>query len=136
MCDFNPSRSPSCRPICNLYWNAGQVIPNDPGELVNPDDDASALVADPQLPSLVGLVRPVWMPGSGLFAGGHSRIAEAFIDLATSHAQIGAASAAIDQARADQMPADDILGRPRGSAADVGAWERSASGLVFADGFE
>ena len=96
MCDFNPSRSPSCRPICNLYWNAGQVIPNDPGELVNPDDDASALVADPQLPSLVGLVRPVWMPGSGLFAGGHSRIAEAFIDLATSHAQIGAASAAID----------------------------------------
>ena len=56
--------------------------------------------------------------------------------LGTTHAQIGAASAAIDQARADQMPADDILGRPRGSAADVGAWERSASGLVFADGFE
>jgi hypothetical protein len=134
--DTPPGQTSSFTLSNNLYWNAGLAIPEDLGELVNPSDDAMAIVADPQLPSLAGLIRPVWTPGVGQFAGNYPRIADAFIGLATLYAPIGPGSAAIDRARADQMPADDILGRPRGSAADVGAWERSASGLVFADGFE
>lgn len=134
--DTPPGQTSSFTLDNNLYWNAGMPIPEDPGELVNPSDDASAVLGNPQLPNPASLLRPVWTPGAGQFAGNYPRIADAFIGLATLYAQIGTGSAAVDQARGDQMPADDILGRPRGSTADLGAWEQSPSSMLFADGFE
>jgi hypothetical protein len=44
--------------------------------------------------------------------------------------------AGIDAADPTQMPADDILGAPRGAAPDLGAVERVTSTLIFANGFE
>ena len=46
------------------------------------------------------------------------------------------ASAAIGQARVDQMPVDDLLGQPRDSSPDLGAWERQSDDGLFSDGFE
>jgi len=120
----------------NLYWNGGQPLPEDAGELVNPSDDAQARIADPVLPSLAGLERPVYTPGTGQFAGNYARIADAFMGLAIQYAEIGQASGAVDQARADQMPVDDLLGRMRTGTPDIGAWERMGADAVFADGFE
>ncbi len=120
----------------NLYWNGGQPLPEDAGELVNPSDDAQARIADPMLPSLAGLERPVYTPGTGQFVGNYARIADVFMGLAIQYAEIGLASGAIDQARADQMPVDDLLGRTRTGTPDIGAWERLGADAVFADGFE
>lgn len=120
----------------NLYWNGGQPLPEDSGETVNPSDDAQARIADPALPSLAGLERPVYTPGTGQFVGNYARIADAFMGLAIQYAEIGQTSGAIDQARADEMPADDLLGRTRTGMPDIGAWERLGSDAVFADGFE
>ena len=47
----------------NLYWNGGSAIPSDNAELINYDDDAAALVADPQLGSQSGIILPRWSSG-------------------------------------------------------------------------
>lgn len=120
----------------NLYWNGGQPLPEDPGELINPGDDAHARIANPLLASPQTLVRPVYTPGTGQFAGNYSRIADAFAGIATQYAEIGVGSGAIDQARADEMPIDDVLGRVRTGPGDLGAWERPGTDLLFANGFE
>ena len=120
----------------NLYWNGGQPLPEDPVELVNPSDDANARTGDPQLPGQGGLIRPVWQPAQNQFNGGHARVADVFQALATQYGRIGSASAAIGQARVDQMPVDDLLGQPRDSSPDLGAWERQSDDGLFSDGFE
>lgn len=134
--DTPPGETASFQIDNNLYWNGGQSIPNDPGELVNPSDDAQARIADPQLASPAALTRPVYTPGTGQFAGNYARIADVFVAFATLYGEIGATSGAIDQARADQMPADDILGRTRTGLFDIGAWERIVDASIFANGFE
>lgn len=134
--DTPPGQTSSFTIDRNLYWNNGQPIPEDAGELVNPSDDANARSGDPLLPSQTGLQRPVWLPAMNQFNGGHARIADAFMALAILYGEIGGGSAAVDQARADQMPADDLLGRPRGAAPDLGAWERQSADGLFANGFE
>jgi hypothetical protein len=134
--DTPPGQTSSFTIDNNLYWNGGAAVPEDAGELINPSDDAAALVGDPQLTPLAGLIRPVWLPGSNQFAGGHASIAEAFVAIAMQYGEIGPTSAAIDQARPDQMPPDDLLGRQRDALPDLGAWERVADDGVFADGFE
>ena len=116
----------------NLYWNGGSALPEDPGEEVNPSDDSAAIEADPRLALQAGLVVPHFDPGSG-FADGSGTIREAFVRLATLYGTPGEGSAALDAANPAQSPADDLLGRARVGATDVGAVEGTG---VFADGFE
>ncbi|MEM6793562.1 MAG: hypothetical protein AAF725_06240 [Acidobacteriota bacterium] len=115
----------------NLYWNGGSAIPEDPGELINPSDDASALVADPGLPSQAGLVLPRWTGSQ--FADGSATIREVFERLVRLYGVPGAGSPVVDAADPARAPSDDILGGTRDSRPDLGAVE---SGILFADDFE
>ena len=117
----------------NLYWNGGAAVPQNPaGDLVNPDDDAEAIFADPQLPSQAGLVLP--RRTGNTFADGSDSIREAFVRLVDLYGRPPLGSpldAAADPAHA---PADDVLGHPRSASAPwLGAVEGN---VVFADGFE
>ncbi len=120
----------------NGYWNGGSAIPQNAADLVNSDDDASALIGDPALPIQTGLVTPVWNPGSGMFGGGFARIADVFEHLALIYGRPGSAGVGIGQARGDQMPADDLLGQPRGAEPSLGALEPEDIDLIFRNGFE
>ena len=117
----------------NLYWNGGATLPEDAGETVNPSDDGAAIFGDPQLASQDSLTVPHWDPGSGLFADGSTTIREAFERLATLYGTPSAGSAAFGVADAAQSPADDLLGRPRSGAVEVGAVQGAQ---IFSDDFE
>jgi hypothetical protein len=54
----------------NGYWNGGNPLPSDPGELVNIGNDATAVIGNPSLPSPAALVTPWWNPVSGNFNDG------------------------------------------------------------------
>jgi hypothetical protein len=104
----------------NLYWNGGQSIPEDSGELINYTDDSSRLVANPQLGSQSGLVIPRWTGSQ--FADGSSTITEVLENLVDSYGTPATGSAVIDAADAANAPTDDILGNAR-SSPDIGAVE-------------
>jgi hypothetical protein len=106
----------------NLYWNGGAAIPIGADDLVNPDDDPNAVIANPLLPSLAGLVTPVWQPGPATFAGGGTSTCEVFTRLVETYGTPAAGSPIVGEARADQSPAEDILGRVR-TLPDLGAVE-------------
>lgn len=106
----------------NLYFNGSSTLPDTSDDAINPSDDGSSVTADPQLPSLSGLVLPRWDPSSG-FADGSTSICAAHRTLVESYGTPAAGSAALDAADASQLPDDDILGNPRGSTADLGAVE-------------
>jgi len=107
----------------NLYWNGGAAIPASASDLVNVGDDAAAVIGDPLLPGLAGVVTPVWDPQAGTFGGGAPTTCAAFEALVTNFGRAGAGSPVIDAARADQSPDHDILGHPR-TTPDLGAVER------------
>jgi hypothetical protein len=106
----------------NLYWNGGSSIPADANETINFSDDADAIIADPGLGDLSGLVVPGWNPSSGRFADGSATICEAFDNLVQLYG-VPAAPQIVDQADAGSAPDDDILGNTRGSDPDIGAVE-------------
>lgn len=106
----------------NLYWNGGSAIPEDPGETVNPSDDADAIIADPDLTDVSTLILPRWDAGTRQFADGSLTICEAFENLVQLYGTPGTQSV-VDQANAGQAPTDDILGNTRGSNPDIGALE-------------
>jgi hypothetical protein len=121
--DTPPADIASFSLATNLYWNAGTPIPSDAGELVNVDDDATAVLGDPMLPSLAGLIDlPRWDEASGTFGGGGASTCDVLERLATAYGTPAAGSAAIDAADPANAPAYDLLGRPR-SAPDIGAIE-------------
>jgi len=115
----------------NLYWNGGAALPDDPGELINPSDDANATVADPLLPTQAGLILPRWTGTT--FVDGSATIRQVFERLVRLYGTPAGNSSVIDAADPIQAPADDILGLPRGTLPDLGAFE---VGSIFADGFE
>ncbi|MEM8993484.1 MAG: hypothetical protein AAGF23_01705 [Acidobacteriota bacterium] len=119
----------------NAYWNGGVAIPqNTGGDLVNLDDDAEAIVADPRLPPQAGLVLPRRRPARGDFADGSATIREAFVRLVTLYGRPPPESALAGAANPAHAPAVDILGRPRSPTAPwLGAVEAD---VIFADGFE
>lgn len=119
----------------NLYFNGGNSVPLDAGQFLDLDDDANALLADPLLPSLAGLVPPLWNGSS--FADGSESVREAFIALVNGYGVAAVGSAIVDAADPASSPGEDILGRPRGAAPDLGAVELvfDENG-VFSDGFE
>lgn len=107
----------------NLYWNGGAALPENAADLLNPSADAQRVVADPGLQAPTGLTLPGWNSQSGSFATGAQTIREEFERLALAYGDLGANSAAIDQADPTQAPIDDLLGNLRGSAPDMGAVE-------------
>lgn len=119
----------------NVYWNGGSTVPQNPGgDLVNPDDDAEAIFADPQLPSQSGLVLPRRRPASNDFADGSTSIRQAFVRLVELYGRPPLGSPLDGTADPAHAPADDILGYPRSASAPwLGAVEGSA---IFADAFE
>ncbi len=105
----------------NAYYNGGEPLPEDANELVNPTDDAAALVGDPELENPEGVVLPRWVPANQEFADGSISICEVHRRLAETYAAPGG-TLLRDAADASRAPATDILGRPR-EAPDIGAWE-------------
>jgi hypothetical protein len=121
----------------NLYFNGANPVPQDPAELVNPADDTLARFADPQLPTNAGAARPFWIPANNQFNGGYATIRAAFLGLVELYGRPAANGGGIAQALAAEAPADDIRGVPRGVPPyDIGAYERDATSLIFADSFE
>jgi hypothetical protein len=121
----------------NGYYNGGSAIPQDPGDAVNSAQDSEARIGDPGLPAQAGLQTPHWLPAQAQFNGGFARISEVFQHFASTYAATAATGIGIDQADPAQMPADDLLGRARGAAPDLGAFERvEVVPVLFANGFE
>ncbi len=123
--DGSPSETLNLILDNNLYWNGGAAIP--PGEQVAPlVDDARRVVADPLLNTdHAAITLPRWNGSS--FASGSASIRQEFERLVNQYGAIPHASPA--HARADPAfaPADDILGRPRGGAPALGAYEKRLS---------
>ncbi len=112
----------------NLYWNGGQAIPTSPSETINYTDDASRLVADPQLAPLTNVTLPRWDEGTARFADGSPTIRAAFARLVNLYGTPDEASVVVDAANPAENPGEDILGNARPSAApDVGAVEVNGS---------
>ena len=120
----------------NAYWNGATALPFDAGDVLNIVNDGTRVTADPLLPAQANVMTPHWVLGLGQFNGGYATIREAFVALVETYGRPAAGSALIDAATGGpEVPADDILGRPRpANAADLGCYE-VASG-VFANGFE
>lgn len=108
----------------NLYWNGGAAIPEDDSELVNFSDDSSRYVANPLLPAPVTIPLPRWVEASSQFGDGSTTIRAAFERLVFNYAVPVHNSPLIDQANSAFAPDNDILGNPRPSQKDIGAFER------------
>jgi len=120
--DTPPGETASFTLDHNLYWNGGQPIPYDGGELINYTDDTHRIVADPLLGDQAGLILPRWDADAGRFDDGSSTIREAFERLVARYGALAAGSPAIDAADPANTPVDDILGHAR-TVPDVGAYE-------------
>jgi hypothetical protein len=105
----------------NLYWNGGLPIP--PGDLVSPlVDDARRVVADPLLNTdHTAIVLPRW--NGSTFLSGNTTIRQEFERLVNLYGQIPSNSPAIGGADPAFAPTDDILGRPRTAAPDLGSYQ-------------
>lgn len=118
----------------NLYFNGGNAIPSDTGQALRFADDASPVVGDPRLPDNSGVVAPTW--NGSQFADGSTTIREVFLRLVDDYGTPSPGSPAIDAGDPLLSSPEDILGRVRGDAPDLGAIETNGSDVLFADGFE
>jgi hypothetical protein len=105
----------------NLYWNGGAAIP--PGEQVSPlVDDGNRVVANPLLnANHASIVLPRW--NGVAFLSGATSIQQEFTRLVMRYGAIPANSPAAGQGDPAHAPAEDILGRARDGAPDIGAFE-------------
>jgi hypothetical protein len=139
MIDFSdtpPADSQNITLRRNGYWNGGAAIPTDPAEAINVGNDAEARLGDPQLPGQAGLQTPHWIAAQSQFNGGQTTIDAVFVDLVERYGRPASGGAFIGQADPAQMPGEDILGRPRDAAPDLGAYELPDPQRIFAHGFE
>jgi hypothetical protein len=118
----------------NLYFNGGNAIPADNGQALRFADDASPVVGDPMLPDNTALIPPIW--NGSAFADGSTSIREVFLRLVDNYGTPAAGSPAVDAGDPLLSSSEDILGRLRGNAPDLGAVETNGMERVFADGFE
>jgi len=118
----------------NLYFNGGNAIPADNGQALRFDDDPSPVVGDPLLPENAALVPPTW--NGSQFADGSATIREVFLRLVEEYGTPAVAGPAIDAGDPLLSSPEDILGRFRGDAPDLGAVETNGIDRLFADGFE
>ncbi len=121
----------------NLYFNGANPVPEDAAELINPSDDSAARFANPQLPANAGAARPFWIPASNQFNGGYPTIRDAFLGLVELYGGPAVNGGDIAQALPGETPVDDIRGALRGGPPyDIGAYERDAVLVIFANSFE
>ncbi len=125
-CDCLPDFTNTTLLANNLYFNGGNELPFDAEELLNPVDDATAVVGDPLLGAPVGIILPRW--GGTSFTSGEADIRAEFVRLAELYGQPGVGSPAINGAASG--PADDLLGNLRGGTLDLGAVEFSPCSLA------
>ena len=118
----------------NLYFNGGNAIPADSGQALRFADDASPIVGDPLLADNAALIPPTWTGSQ--FADGSTTIREVFLRLVETYGTPAAGSPVIDAGDPLLSSPEDILGRLRGGAPDLGAVETNGIDVVFDDGFE
>ena len=104
----------------NLYWNAGNAI--DPGALIGSLSSPNGLVGDPGLRAKEASIALPWWNGTG-FASGDQTVRDAFVRIVSTYGAIPGVSPAVGAADPALAPPTDILGRPRGSTPDIGAFE-------------
>jgi hypothetical protein len=109
----------------NLYHNGNSSVPADSGQEVNLGDDNNPIFGDPFLPSLNGLVLPVY--NGTTFGGSFSTIRDAFVELANRYGRPASGSPAIGAASFGNNPNDDLLGSQRSANPDLGAIEVNAA---------
>lgn len=105
----------------NLYWNGEQEIPSE-GLIAPLVEDIHHIVADPG----IGLIdKPVVLPrwDGNTFKSGNTTIQQEFIRLVETYGRISSDSPATGKSKHDLTPPDDILGRTRPNAADLGAYQ-------------
>jgi hypothetical protein len=90
--DTPPGETASFIMAHNLYWNAGQPIPSDPGETVNFTDDADRVVSDPLLSVPETVVLPRLSGSTGEFADGSLSVRQVQMQLAQLYASVEAAA--------------------------------------------
>lgn len=119
--DGNPDETSKLVLNNNLYWNGGEAIP--PGDLVSPlSADENGTVADPLLNTdHESIILPRW--NGKTFLSGNRTIRQEFQRLVEQYGKIPPNSPAIGKADPDFAPAEDILGRLRTPAPDLGAYE-------------
>lgn len=105
----------------NLYWNGGSDLPSDSGELINIEDDANRVSADPLLPELDDVVLPRWT--GSRFGDGSATIDAVFANLVNDYGIPSSTSPVIDQGDVANSSTEDIFGRAR-LVPDIGAVER------------
>lgn len=106
----------------NLYWNGGAALPA--GEWMGPTEDAHRVVADPLLnPDQSDMVLPRW--NGTTFPSGNTTIRAEFQRIVERYGRIPANSPAAGAANVAYAPAEDILGRIRGTMPSLGAYENS-----------
>ena len=123
---FEPGSKPLIRN--NLYWNGGKEIPSEEKDVFSPARDPKPVLADPRLGSLAQRpTLPRFDPAKGQFLSGQKTIRGEFERLVAQYGAIAADSPAVHAADPSTMPADDILGRPRGSAPAIGCFEAATT---------
>jgi hypothetical protein len=104
----------------NLYWNAGEPLSEDGP--APPSADAGAIIADPLLEyDHSELGASIW--NGVAFASGETTIRQEFVRIVERYGSIPAGSPAVGEADPAFAPNTDILGRPRDSSPDLGAFE-------------
>lgn len=111
----------------NLYWNGGKDIPGDcQGQFCSVADDPKALTADPLLNyDQENIIFPEWDFSKKSFSSGNKTIREEFERLVNKYGAFKENSPARGKAEQENMPAEDILGNPRGKNPDIGAFNLS-----------
>ena len=105
----------------NLYWNGGRKVPG--GDLLSPRrDDPAPVFGNPGVNrDQRHVALPIW--NGHAFRSGNRGIRAEFVRLVRRYGRIGSHGAAVDRASEAFAPPVDILGRSRGAAPDLGAFE-------------
>jgi hypothetical protein len=116
----------------NIYWNGGKPIPTEAKDTLVPDRDSRGHVVDPHLGNPgPGSALPRWDGLKGQFSSGQRTIRGERERLVRRWAVPAAGSPALGAADSAAMPADDILGHPRGGRPDIGCFQKSGQRSAF-----
>lgn len=110
----------------NLFWNAGNDLPNQGSVL--PSADPNIVIDNPALEeNQDNIILPVWDKENEQFLSGNTTIRQEFERLVNAYGTISETSPAKNSADAAYMPTEDILGRKRDSLPDIGCFEHNGT---------